>query len=153
MDFIGTKIDGKPVFPAPVAELRRKAWDRIKEGGTFKSSLTVPREKRSKNQLGAQWGLAIATAVLAFEDLGWDTSILLNTPKPTGIAIDSKQLCNYLYNVCPTFNQAGKHITLSDMDTKEAAKFFEDTRNFMASQWNIVIPEPDPNWKERSNDG
>ena len=90
----------------------------------------------------------IAQAVTELDDRGYDTSFILNTPKPTGIGIDKNLLCDYFYNVCPIFNEDGKRITLSKMNIEQAMKFFGDVRNFLASQWSIVVPEPDPNWRE-----
>ncbi len=156
MDFIGIKQDGKLFHPPAIAEQKRKHWDRIKEGAMVKSSLTVQRQDKSQNQLGAIWGLMMAQAVDELDSRGYDTSFILNIPKPTGIAIDKNALCLYFYNVCPIFRDAYKEgiwhgqsrITLSKADTKEAAKFFDDVRNFLASQWHIVVPEPDPNWNK-----
>ena len=52
------------------------------------------------------------------------------------------------------YNEEGQRITLShkDCDTKAAAIFFEEMRNWSASQWSIYIPDPNPLWKE-SPDG
>ncbi|MCK5017492.1 MAG: hypothetical protein KAS32_10530 [Candidatus Peribacteraceae bacterium] len=148
MDFPGIKKDGKFMMAPAIAEQARKYWASIKEGSTVIKSLKVPRKSKSQNQLGAYWGLAMATAVEQLDDRGYDTSFLLNTPKPTGIAIDRNLLCDYFYNVCPMIDdESGNRITLSKADTKQAAKFFDDVRKFLASQWSIDVPEPDPNWR------
>jgi len=150
VDFYGTKIKGKPVYPPAISEQRRKAWDKVKEGGRFKSSLTVPRGSKSQSQLGAIWGLMMTQACAELDDRGYDTSFIYNLPDPTGIAIDQETLCGYLYEACPIRNEMGHKITLSKADTIQAAKFFEDVRAFLASQWSIVIPDPNPNWKGES---
>lgn len=147
MDFYGEKINGQPVFPPAIAEQRHKAWDRIPEGGRFKSSLTVPRANKTNKQLGAIWGLIMAQAVIILDDRAFDTSFIYNLSKPTGIAIEKDDLCMFFYQACPIFNKAGVKITLSKAETDEAAKFFTDVRNFLASQWAIIIPDPNPNWK------
>jgi len=150
MDFPGVKQNGKFVMAPAIAEQARKYWASIKDGSMVIKSLKVPRKPKSQQQLGAYWGLAMATAVEQLDDRGYDTSFLLNTPNPTGIAIDRNLLCEYFYNVCPMIDDgSGERITLSKADTKQAAKFFDDVRNFMASQWNIIIPEPDSNWKNK----
>lgn len=149
MDFIGTKRDGNLEHAPAIAEQKRKFWDRIPDGAIVKSSLVVQRQDKSQKQLGAYWGLAMAMAVDVLDDRGYDTSFLYNTPNPTGNGIDKDLLCDYFYNVCPIFNDSGQRITLSKCDTKEAAKFFDDVRNFLASQWSIVIPEPDVDWRDK----
>ncbi len=150
MDFIGTKIKGELVHPPAIREQKRKYWERVPEGAVVMSSITMKRRSKSQEQLGAIWGLMMAQAKIELDDRGYDTSFLLNTPNPTGIPIDERLLCDYFYNVCPIFNEEGQRITLSKSNTKEAAKFFDDVRNFLASQWSIVVAEPDPNWRNKS---
>lgn len=152
MDFYGTKLNGKPYYSPVMAEKRRKRWDEIKEGGHFKSSLTVPRADKSESQLGMIWGLLMAKAVSKLADRGEDTSLILGIDKPTGVGISERALCYYFYSACPIFNEAGERITLRDSNTEEASKFFSDVRNYMASQpkWGINIPDPNPNWQNET---
>ena len=149
MDFIGKKIDGKFVAPAPIAEQARRYWERIKDGSDVVKSLTVPRKAKSDKQLGAIWGLMMTTATSELDDMGYDTSLIYNLPDPTGIAIGKDDLCDFFYSACPIRDEQGRRITLSKANTAEAAKFFEDVRSWMATQWGIVIPDPDPNWKNK----
>ena len=149
MKFFGIKQDGCLVHPSAIAEAKRKFWDRIKDGAEIESVITVKRGDKSQAQLGAIWGLMLAQAVIELEDRGYDTSFLYNLELPTGIGIKSEDLCRFFYNVCPIYNDEGKYITLSKTNTAEAAKFFDDVRNYMASQWSVIVPEPDPNWKDK----
>ena len=148
MEFHGTKKDGKAVFLPAIAEERRKYWENIKDGAGFKETLTVPRNPRSQAQLGAIWGLMTATATDELNHRGYDTSFIFRTPTPTGNPIKKDILCSFLYEVCPIHDEDGKSITLSKADTKQAAVFFEECRAYMASQWAIVIPDPNPNWRD-----
>ena len=59
MDFIGQKRDGKPHFPAPIREERRKWWDRLKEGAHFVESLNKPRKDKSQEQ-SVRYGMSTA---------------------------------------------------------------------------------------------
>lgn len=148
MDFYGTKVGDKLVHLPAIAEAKRKFWGRIKEGASVKSSLVVPRPDKTNSQLGAIWGLMLTQAALELENRGYDTSFIYNLSEPTGIAISKDDLCQYFYNACPLFNEEGQNITLSKADIQQASKFFDDVRNWMSSQWSIIIPEPDKNWKE-----
>ena len=149
MKFFGIKQDGKIVHPPAIAEEKRKFWERIPNGAEIESVITVKRGDKSQAQLGAIWGLMLAQAVIELDDRGYDTSFLYNLDKPTGIEIKSEDLCRFFYNVCPIYNGEGKYITLSKTNTAEAAKFFEDVRNWMSSQWSIIVEEPDKNWRNK----
>ena len=149
MKFLGTKTNGKLVHPPAVDELKRRYWERVPEGAIVESTLTIKHRDKTASQLGAIWGLMMTQAVEQLEDRGYDTSFLFNLPKPTGIPIDKDNLCTYLYQACPMRDDDGNVITLSKpASTAQAAKFFDDCRSFMASQWSIYIAEPNPNWKD-----
>jgi len=150
MKSVGKIKDGRLLFPAPINEARRQFIARLKDDTTVEETLIVPRSSKTQKQLGAIWGLALANVVQELDYRGYDTSFIFNTPNPTGIGISSDMLCEYMYQVCPTYNEDGKRITLSKMDTAQAAKFFDDCRNFWSS-WSIYVPEPDPQWKEKTN--
>ncbi len=147
MDFYGTKQNGKPTYPPVIAEQRRKAWDKVPEGSLFKTSLVVPRDPKTHQQVKAQWSMVIGMTIEELDARGYDTSFLFNLPKPTGIAIKGKQLQAFLYAACPTYAEDGRELTLSKMDTQQASEFFEACRAFLASQWGVVIPNPDINWR------
>jgi len=149
MKFIGTKSNGQLLFPPPVAEMRKKYWDGIKEDTIVEESLVVKRESKTNKQLGAYWKLAMAMAIDELDYRGYDTSFILKTDKPTGIKITKDLLCDFFYNICPIFNDDSQIITLSKATTTQAAKFFDDTRNYLASQWSIYVPEPDPEWRTK----
>jgi len=115
---------------------------------------TLRKEGKSKSweQVKCHFGLVVTTILREFSDRGWDTSCLLNMPKPTGIEVSVGLLQEFLYAACPVYNEAGERVTLSKMTLIEASKFFDDIRNYCASQWSIYIPEPDKNWKDKGAD-
>ncbi len=125
--------------------------------GTLKNDcrifMTITRDTKPKtwSQVKTIFGLAIAQIVADFESRGWDSSMLLNLEKPTGVPVSAGLLKEFLYAVCPIYDDNDKLITLSKADTRQAAFFFDDIRNFAASQWSLYIPEPNPNWKEEKN--
>jgi len=147
MDFIGKKKDGKKWLPPAIAEQARKHWESIKDGSDVVFSVTKPRKAKSQAQLGAIWGLIMTEACTQLSDMGYDTSFIYNIPNPTGIEISKEDLCDFFYNACPIRDENGQKITLSKSNTAEAAKFFDDCRNWMSSQWGVMVSELDPNWK------
>jgi len=150
MDFLGKKENGTLVHPPAIAEQKRRHWESIKEGAVVKSSISVSRASKSQSQLGAIWGLMLAEAVIQLDDLGYDTSFIYNLSKPTGIKIGKEDLCHFFYQACPIHNEEGQRITLSKSNTKEASKFLDDSRNYMSSQWGLIIENPNPGWKNEA---
>ncbi len=146
MDFTGKKINGLPVFSAEVMELRRKQWDRVKEGMTFRTSLVIPRKGKSHAQLGLIFGNMIANTVLQAEEMGIGVDdlliYLLNGGIPKGQAITADYLHELMYVICPTTNEDGHRVTLRDMNTMEASWLFERFRTIIAGL-GIVIETPD----------
>lgn len=116
--------------------------------GRYQCEIKRLGKPKSQDQLGAIFGLAIAQIIAEFNDLGMDTSYLIKTDKPTGIGVTTDLLKEYLYAVCPIYGDSGGRITLSKANTSQAAKFFDDIRNYASSQWGIVIPDPNPKWRE-----
>jgi hypothetical protein len=110
------------------------------------------RAPKSRNQLGAWFGLFANMVCAEFDSRGWDTSYVFTLDKPTGIGIKPDLLKDWMYSLCPVYAD-GKPIRMSDdaMTTEKMAEFFDNCRNFAASQWSIFVPEPDPKWKEKVN--
>jgi len=147
--FKGQKKNGKAVFPPAIAELKRRAWEKVPEGMYFETSLVVPRNPKSYAQVKTHWGMVIGAAILKFADTGVDTSFIFNLETPTGNPITGDQLTAYLYEVCPIYNDDGKKITLSRMNTEQASRFFETCRNHLASRFGVVIPDPNPEMRSK----
>lgn len=93
------------------------------------------------------FGLALTTIVEEFNSRGWDCSMLLNLPDPTGVGVDKDMLQVFFYALFPTLNDKGERITLSKMNTKQESAFYDKIVSFASSQWQIYIPEPDVNWR------
>lgn len=149
MKAIGIKKDNSVVYPPLIKESRGKRWADIKDGTEIWTDFGVVRQLRSSEQLGAIFGLMLTRAQIILADRGSDTSLIFNLVKPTGIAISVENLKDYFYSATPMYNEMGVSVRLSKATTKEAAKFFDDIRNYMASQWSIVIPDPEKNWREK----
>ena len=146
MEFTGKKMNGLPVFTAEVMELRRRQWDKIKDGQTFKTSLVIPKKGKSTAQLGLIFGNMIANTVLQAEEkgIGVDDMLvyLINGGIPKGQAITKDYLHELMYVICPTTNEDGDRVTLRNMNTQQASSLFERFRTIIAGL-GIVIDAPD----------
>jgi hypothetical protein len=119
----------------------------MKDGTPVKMKLTRISPHKTHQQVKTIFGLVIAMIIDVFEERGTDSSILLNTDKPTGVPVSKVLLKEYFYVVCPICDSDGNRITLSKAPIDKAAQFIDEIRNFAATQWSIDVPDPDPNWK------
>lgn len=133
--------------------LRQRYLDTLPNGSQITEEIKRVRQSKTHQQVKTIFGLALATIKNEFDDRGWDNSILLGLSRPTGNEVTTGLLKEYLYAVCPIRNEDSKRITLShkDCDTKAASRFFDEIGAWSASQWNIYIPEPNPDWKNNKN--
>lgn len=149
MEFHSIKQDGELKRSPTQEELRQKYIDSLKNGTPVKETLTKQSPNKTHQQVKAFWAMIIAMTLAEFDDRGWDTSILLHLPEPTGVPVSKDLLKEYLYAACPVFDEHSNRVTLSKMSIEQAMEQFESIRNFVASQWSIYIPEPDKNWKDK----
>lgn len=146
IEFYVQKLDGEPF---KMGRYDQSLYDLFQEqapAGRYKVTYARKLPDKSQKQLGVVFGLVIGKTLAAFENLGYDTSYLLKLDKPTGTEVTVELLKEYLYAVCPIFDEQGKRVTLSKMDVAQATKFINDIRNFISSQWEIYIDDPDKDW-------
>ena len=147
MEFYPTIKSGEPNYPPVQLAMRERYLHSLKDGTKLKETYTKLGKPKSHQQVKTIFGLVIATVLQGFDDNGWDSSILLNMEKPTGVPVSVGLLKEYFYAVCPIEDDDGDRITLSSKKCTmaKAAKFINETRNIASSQWSIYIPDPDPN--------
>lgn len=146
--YIGTIQDGKFRLSPDQGSARQRYLAGLKDGTAVEEVISKIYALRSQKQLGSWFGLFSQTVLDTLSDRGWDTSYIFKLSQPTGIEVTKDLLKEYMYSVCST-----KSKTMSKMDTKEMAEFFDFCRNFVASQWSIHVPEPDPLYKEKEKEG
>jgi hypothetical protein len=144
------KIDGKPLRFDNHSQRLYDDFDRKCADGCYEVTIKKAVKPKTKKQLGAHFGLLIATAIAEANRQGIDTSgflkELIRTDKTSGVGLTKEFLKHVLYITCPIFRD-GKPITLREANTAEASKHFEDCRNLLASH-GIYVPEPNPDWRK-----
>ena len=93
---------------------------------------------KTKKQLGAYFGLAVAMIRQAMEDAGWDIC---------GVCPNKEMIHEILLKACGGVGTMGECKRLSEMSIQEAVQFFENCRAWAATQLHITIPGPDPKWR------
>ncbi len=147
------KLDGqKPQLENP--EILSDFWNNAPAGRYTVEIKRIPKEKTYK-QCETIFGLMIKDTIAQANDLGIDVSDFLKylvddkVPKGQGLTVDF--LHELMYAICPTINEQGRRVTLSKMNTLQAAKLFDSFRNIVAPL-GIHISEPDKNWREKVKD-
>lgn len=147
MDFHGVKRNNKQSYPPAVAEQRRLAWDKIKEGSPIKTSLSVPRKSKSYAQVKLIWGNMVANTILQSIEKGICVDDLLRfllvSDIPSGVAIDEDFIHTLMYIIAPTTDESGKKITLSKMNTVQASSLFKRYCQIMDIVGIHIEPPPE----------
>jgi hypothetical protein len=139
--------------PVSFGEQIKKEVDSCNLGyGPYWIELRKIRKPKSYQQVKAIFGLMIEQTIIQANDLGVDVSAFLKylvdegIPKGQGLTKDF--LHETMYAICPTTDDEGRRVTLSKMNTAQAASLFERFRDTVAPL-GIVIDDPDPEWYKK----
>lgn len=147
----GQGMDGELQLPLPQLALRKQYLASM-EGKPVTEILKKTVKSKTNRQVRTHFGLLIKTVIIKANDEGIDTSKFLNMivqdDLPSGVGLTIDFLHQLFLNVCPVYDDDGKKVTLSKMNTEQASKWFDECRNLLASR-GIYVDEPDPNWQEK----
>jgi hypothetical protein len=153
MDFPARKNNGILVMTAEVKAMREDFIARIRDGSQVIESLQRIGRNKTDQQVKCHWGLVVGTILRVFDERGTDLGMFLHSRAiPEGTPVTADIIQHYLYACCNAVGDEGQRKTLSQMDTIEASRFFENCRNHAASAWDIQIPDPDPTWREKQKE-
>ena len=145
-------INGQLQPRLPHDQARYDAFFADSPDGCYEESIRRAVKGKSDKQLGAHFGLMIASAIEQANDMGLDTSGFLKEMVkgdiPSGIGLTADFLKEIFYCLCPMYRD-GKRITLSKASTVEASKHLTDCMNLLAAH-GIYVDAPDKNWRERT---
>lgn len=141
-------IDGQPCFEKSLDEILREIRQELlscKRGQAVE--IKRKRKPKSQKQLGNIFGNMIAKIEYEANEVRQDgvdglIRYLKQLDIPKGVEATPDFIKKILYTVAPTFNGLGKEITLSKMDTKQAADFFKRSALIMSGY--VLIPDPTP---------
>ncbi len=131
--------DGVPVLPIHTAQSRRQWLRTLKEGTVLVVDMRIKRPEKSHQQVKAHFGLCVTMVRERMIELGYG---VFNCPP-------SKDMVHeILTKACMGVGDHGKSIRMSspEMTTARMAKVFENIRDFAATELQLVIPDPNPDW-------
>lgn len=149
MEWPGTVRRGRVMLSPPIAADRDAYMSKIKDGTAVVISVKRVSKGKSSAQLRYYFGLVVRTILEAFEDRGWDVSTFCpHLPLRPGAKVSVHMLQDMLYAAAGDVGEnGGEKKTLSQMSSAEATEFIERVRDFAATVWDIVVPDPDIFWR------
>ena len=94
----------------------------------------------------------VKVTIAQANDQGIDVSdfleYLIDKSIPKGQGLTTDFLHALMYQICPTVDENGKRVTLSRMNTVQAAQLFDRFRTIVAPM-GIVIEDPNPSWRDK----
>jgi hypothetical protein len=126
-------------FPKPVEELRMRLLSEY-VGKSMTERLFVSGRAGTSNQQKAHFGLAVAMIRDQMIDQGWTIC---------GVAPNKDMIHEILSRTCGGVGEFGALVRFSKMTVEQRCKFFENIRDWAATQLHLVIPDPDSRWKEK----
>ena len=143
MDLYGTVNDSHQlIFNKATNELKSSFVQSCKPGQVVRVTLTKTRADKTYQQVKAVWGLIIPITKRALDDAGVDCM---------GVALSKDMVKSILYRFCGAVGDDGEIVPMSSQTVDQASKFFENARQWLASTFNVNVPDPDPEW--RAKDG
>lgn len=108
------------------------------DGKFVRAQWTKVGSYRTSKQLRTHFGLAVIRIRQAMIDQGITVC---------GVTPNKDMIHEILSLSCGGVGPLGESKRLSQMTIDEAIKFFENIRDWAATQLHCVIPDPNPNWR------
>ncbi len=140
MEFHAVIKNGKMTLSPTQKELRERLLDSMKDGTKVKEIIKREGRAKSSNQVKSHFGLVVEMIRKRFEDMGVDVC---------GVCPNKQMIHDILKKACGGVGDMGETLGLSEMTTTQASQFFDNCRTWASTQLQLVIPDPDPNWREK----
>jgi len=139
LELIGVAKEGRWILPPNAEQLYTRLLLDC-ENNFVRGRFNRVGKSKSHQQVKTHFGLAVAMIRDAMIDKGWSIC---------GVAPNKQMIHEILLKSCGGVGELGQSKRLSEMTTTEACQFFENIRDWSATQLGINIPDPDPNWKNK----
>jgi len=134
------RIDGCNSIDKYSQQRLDKYWAKASDG-RYQCSVEKAKRDKTAAQCRLIFGQLINRTIDFADDYGIDASgfvELLNQDLPDGVPLSKELVKDYLYKICPTFNDKGQKITLSKMTVRQASDWYERCRNKLAAKGILI---------------
>lgn len=138
MEFRGQIQNNDLTFSPIVNELRRRLLTSLKDGTFVKETIKKVGPAKTHQQVKAHFGLVVERIRQRLMDMGCDVC---------GVPPNKEMVHDILKKACGGIGEMGETLGLSEMTIEQCSRFFENCRIWAATQLQLDIPDPNPNWK------
>lgn len=140
MEFHAVIRDGKMTLSPIQKESRERYLASMKDGARIKEKLTKESRRGTLKQGGAHFGLVVEMIRQRLIEMGIDVC---------GCPINKDMIHEILKRACGGVGDMGETMKFRDMSVEQRSKFFDNCRTWASTQLQLVIPDPDPRWREK----
>jgi hypothetical protein len=141
LELIGQAKNGHWILPPNAEQLFTRLLLDC-ENNFIRGQFSKVGPHKTYKQVRTHFGLAVTLIREAMVEKGWALC---------GVSPNKEMIHEILLKSCGGVGPLGEMKRLSEMTTDEASKFFENIRDWAATQLGVYIPDPDPNWKDKAH--
>lgn len=141
MELHGTLQDGRVVLSETQEELEIRYLTSLKNGTMVRKTYTREGPMKTNKQVKTIFGLIVEKVRFRLAEMGVG---ICNVPA------NKEMVYAILKKACGGVGDLGETLGLSEMTIDQASLFFENCRDWAATELHLTIPEPDPNWREKN---
>ena len=120
--------------------LRQQFLTSLKVDCPITESITKGGSPKSHEQVKCHFGLVVMLIRQKMIDLGWAIC---------AVAPNANMVHDILKKACGGVGDGGECLGLSEMTTAQASQYFENCRDWAANELQLVIPEPNKDWRRK----
>jgi len=124
-----------------IKRLRDEYLASLPEGCVVRETITQVAKPKSYQQVKAFFGLVVTMAKRKFDEMGIDCM---------GVPLSEDMVKEVLYRYCAGVGENGRTVRLSKQSMAQACDFFTNCQNWLA-QFGVIVPSPDPAWREKQH--
>ena len=139
MEFNGTIIGGCLSLSSVQTAMRERFLHSQKDGTLVRETLKKIGKPKSQKQVKTHFGLVVEMIRLRLKDMGVDVC---------GVPVNQEMVYDILKRACFGVGDNGETLGLSKMTSSQSSKAFDNCRTWAATQLQLVIPDPNPDWNK-----
>ena len=142
MRLLGTVTDCHQLtFNEVTNGLKHSFLQSCKPGQVVSVEMKKVRPDKTHQQVKAIWAMIVPAAKAALDHAGIDCM---------GVPLCEDQVKQILYRFCGGVGENGEIVSLSKQNIDQASEFFENSRLWLAENFQFHVPDPDPNWRQHA---